>query len=214
MATTATKYSDLVKRLREIDTLQSISGLLGWDEMVMLPPGSSQLRGEQKTALAGVLFDKQTDSILGGLLGDLSKAEGLTDVQSANVREANRGYKKLVSLPKELVQRIASLETEGYNAWNDARKNKDFSKFSAVLSEWVEIGRKKASLIDPCAAPYDVLLDEYEKGLNSTRVDEIFDTVRTRLVPLLKRIKEQVSLNPNPKPNPNPNPNPYLYPIM
>ena len=47
MSSTAVLYENTVIKLREISTLNSISGLLGWDEMVMMPDGSSSLRGKQ-----------------------------------------------------------------------------------------------------------------------------------------------------------------------
>lgn len=51
-------YAELAKRLREISTLNGISGLLGWDEMVMMPPGAAASRGAQKEVMAGVTYDK------------------------------------------------------------------------------------------------------------------------------------------------------------
>jgi Zn-dependent M32 family carboxypeptidase len=38
----------------------------------------------------------------------------------------------------------------------------------------------KARLIDPSSDPYDVLLDDYEKGLTAARLDEIFAEVGGR----------------------------------
>ena len=61
------KYLSVSKKLSEITHLDGISGLLGWDEMVMLPPGSSASRGAQKEVLAGITYDKKADGELGGL---------------------------------------------------------------------------------------------------------------------------------------------------
>lgn len=48
-------------------------------------------RGAQKSALAGVLYDKRTDKQLGGLLQQLKAAAGELDpVQAAVVRDASR----------------------------------------------------------------------------------------------------------------------------
>ena len=50
------------------------------------------------------------------------------------------------------------------------------------LPRWVDISRQKAKFIDPHAEPYDVLLDAYEKGMTSARLDAIFEEVRLGLV--------------------------------
>jgi hypothetical protein len=113
MATTtvAEAYNDTTKKLREINALEGISGLLGWDEMVLMPTGSSGSRGDQKEALAGVLYDKKTSPELGDNLKRLKGCSELSDVQAANVRDAFKDYTHSTAIPKELAQRVAVLET-------------------------------------------------------------------------------------------------------
>ncbi|KAG2426831.1 hypothetical protein HXX76_012882 [Chlamydomonas incerta] len=186
-------YEALCERLKELSALGGISGLLGWDEMVMMPPGAANSRGAQKSALAGVMYDKKTDPTLGALLEALKKAPAgsLDAVAAAVVRDAAKDYIKATALPKELAQRIARLETDAYAAWVKAKQASDFSIFAPFLKEWVEVNREKARLIDPAAPPYDVLLDDYEKGLTSARLDEVFAQVREGLVPLIAAIKSR-----------------------
>lgn len=184
------KYLSLTKRLREISALEGISGLLGWDEMVMLPPGSSASRGAQKEVLAGITYDKRADPELGSLLESLSGGEDLSDVQKANVRIALADHQRLVRVPKDLVQLQAKLETEGYNAWIDARKSADFSKFSPVLNQWIDAKKQEAECIAPGEHTYDTLLYAYEKGMTASRLDEIFTEVKAGLVPLIADIKK------------------------
>ena len=185
------KYLSVSKKLSEITHLDGISGLLGWDEMVMLPPGSSASRGAQKEVLAGITYDKKADGELGGLLETLnSNSAELSDVQKANVRIALADYQRLVRVPKDLVQLQAKLETDGYNAWIDARKSADFSKFSGVLQEWLDAKKQEAQCIAPGDNVYDTLLYAYEKGMTSSRLDEIFSEVKAGLVPLIADIKK------------------------
>lgn len=184
-------YDETAKRLREINALEGISGLLGWDEMVMLPPGSAECRGDQKSALAGVLYDKKTDPSLGKMLTDLKTSTGLNNVQAAVVRDAHKEYIRSSAVPKDLAQRMAKLESTAYEAWVDARKSSDFSKFSDSLEQWVDVNRQRAAFIDPSAPAYDVLLDMYEKGMLSSRLDEVFTEVRAGLVPLIAQLKEK-----------------------
>jgi Zn-dependent M32 family carboxypeptidase len=56
----------------------------------MMPEGAVGSRGAQKSALAGVLYDKKTEKELGQLLEQLKGAAGLDPVQAAVVREAQR----------------------------------------------------------------------------------------------------------------------------
>jgi hypothetical protein len=73
-----TPDEELCKELREIEALQGIQGLLGWDEQTMMPPGAAPARGAQKAALAGTLHEKvspivveigRSDRLIGRLVG-------------------------------------------------------------------------------------------------------------------------------------------------
>eukprot|EP00877_Chromochloris_zofingiensis_P002211 jgi/Chrzof1/11991/Cz06g17100.t1 len=158
----------------------------------MMPSGSAGSRGAQKSALAGVLYDKRTDKELGELLTQLNDQPGDLDaIQAAVVRDAHKAYIRETAIPKQLAQRIASLETEAYQAWVEARKESDYSKFAPFLQQWVDVSHQKAAAIDPNAPVYDVLLDDYEKDMTSERLDKIFTQVREGLVPLIKELKTQ-----------------------
>ena len=58
-----------------------------------------------------------------------------------------------------------------------ARDEADFSQFAPVLQEWVDLLKKYAGAIDSSRPIYDVLLDDFEKGMTSSRLDEIFTEV-------------------------------------
>ena len=56
--------------------------------MVMMPPGAAASRGAQKAAMAGVIYDKETDKELGVLLEKLSlDHSGLDQWAAANIRD-------------------------------------------------------------------------------------------------------------------------------
>lgn len=86
-------YAALCERLREISSLGQISGLLGHDEQVFMPPGAAASRAAQKAALAGVTYEKSVDAELGALIDRLAaKMDRIEDpVQRAVVRDAQVG---------------------------------------------------------------------------------------------------------------------------
>ncbi|CAL5221981.1 g4264 [Coccomyxa viridis] len=187
------EYESLCEKLKEMSTLGGISGLLGWDEMVMMPEGAAACRAAQKSVMAGIMYDKQTDPELGQLLDELSSngSVGFDPFQQAVIREAQRDWVRTTKIPKRIAKRRAELESEGYQAWTTARGESNFAKFAPVLEEWVSLIKETSALIDPSRSPYDVALEEFEKGMTSARIDEIFTQVKEGLVPLLKQIREK-----------------------
>jgi carboxypeptidase Taq len=93
-------------------------------------------------------------------------------------------------MSKELAQRKARLETEGYEAWVKARTAKDFSLFAPKLSEIVQLNRDIADAVDPDLSPYASALDNYEKGMTPERIEEVralLEASRTMLPQALQR---------------------------
>lgn len=76
-----------------------------------MPEGAAGSRGAQKSALAGVLYDKRTDQQLGTLLKQLKEAAAELDpVQAAVVRDAYRwGYMTLIMVMRYRVGMLYQL---------------------------------------------------------------------------------------------------------
>lgn len=186
-------YETLVSKLKDCSALAGISGLLGWDEMVQLPKNAAQARAAQKAALAGVIHERSVDPEIGRLLDTLEKSDlsSLDEFALANIRETRRDYKKSTAVTEDLVRREAALESKGYLQWVTAREQNDFQQFAPVLHEWIEIRMERAAMVDASKPAYDVLADEYSAGLTAARVTEIFNEVKSGLIPFLAEIREK-----------------------
>mmetsp|Transcript_39148 Transcript_39148/g.124614 ORF Transcript_39148/g.124614 Transcript_39148/m.124614 type:complete len:506 (-) Transcript_39148:129-1646(-) len=186
------EYTKLCEQLQEISTISGVTGLLAWDEQVMMPSGAAGVRAKQTSTLAGIIHEKSTDPALGATIEALLPAlEGgdLSASEKAVIRDAHRNYTKATAVPKAMAQRIAELGSRGFQSWAKARAESDFSVFQPVLSEWVDVTREKCALVDPNTAAYDVCLDDFERGMTAARLDEVFGEVREGLVPLLAAIR-------------------------
>lgn len=189
--TTTETYSELARLLRDTAALSGISGLLGWDEMVMMPAGAAASRSRQKAALSAVLHAKSTDPQLGALLEKLKQADDLSEWESATVRKASKQYKKDTALTEEFVRRESAQETRGYTEWVKARQEDDFKGFAPVLKEWVDLKKERAAMVNPSGNAYDTLADDFSAGLTAARITEIFDAVKGELIPFLAELREK-----------------------
>jgi carboxypeptidase Taq len=180
-------YVELKARLREISDLGSLQGLAGWDELTMMPSGegAAEARGRALATLAGVIHAKSTDAELGALLRDAKPTEA-KDV--ANVKRATEAYEKSTKVPSAMAKKQAELGSRGYQVWAKARAEDDFTSFAPVLKEWVALVREKCALVSPEKATYDASMDDYERGLTSARLSEIFTVVRNGVVPLIEEV--------------------------
>ena len=89
----------------------------------------------------------------------------------------------------------ARLESEAFVSWKGAREASDFSKFAPDLSKIFALKSEVAKTTRPeiCerGEAYDGALDQFERGMTSMRLDEIFGETRAGLRPLLARVLEK-----------------------
>ncbi|KAL1915496.1 uncharacterized protein VTP21DRAFT_6620 [Calcarisporiella thermophila] len=188
------KYNELAEVLKEISYLNGAAGVLEWDQNVMMPPGASAVRAKQMSALSGLIHEKSTSKTLGSILNELNtripkEKHDFNEYELANIRIAEHDYSKVTRVPSELVKAKAELQGKGYDVWVNAREKSDWKIFEPIMEEWVRICKEYAKCINPDISPYDVHLDDYERGLTSERLDELFSDLKRDLIPLIHRIK-------------------------
>jgi carboxypeptidase Taq len=188
------KLEQLKTLLAEVADLNNAQALLGWDQQTYMPQGGAEARGNQLATLGKISHQKFTSDEIGQLLGDLEKKFEGADADSDEVRllkVTKHEYDRATRVPAEFVAEFAVVTTKAFEAWVEAREKSDFSIFQPHLEKVVELNQRYVSFFPPADHPYDVLLDQYERGMKTADVKEIFDALRPQQVKLLKAIAEK-----------------------
>mmetsp|Transcript_11453 Transcript_11453/g.17490 ORF Transcript_11453/g.17490 Transcript_11453/m.17490 type:complete len:580 (+) Transcript_11453:78-1817(+) len=199
-------YNDLLVRLREITHLNHASAVLNYDRQVFMPqsdrPQSS--RGKQLAVLATIAHQKSTDPIIGKLIeeatADLNELLKTSSDNNEELLTAKRilelekdAYTKSTCIPDELAARKASLEASANHEWVKARQSNDFASFAPALKDCFDTAKEMASLQrgdeTEDVSLYSQMLDQFEMGMASSRIDELFDQVQSALVPFIAKIR-------------------------
>src|SRR3954467_14199852 len=109
-------YDRLCNHVREAAILNSMQGILGWDERTKLPPAGGEYRAEQMSFLAGIIHKKQTAPEVGDWLAELAESPLAADRYSetgADIVNAKRDYERKTKLPQALVEELAKLSVLG-----------------------------------------------------------------------------------------------------
>ncbi len=191
-------YDVLVARLKRVHVLGSVSGLLGWDEQVNLPPDSSDLRAEQLALIAELHHAAASDPEIGRCLGKLEAGFAeLTPDQTVVVREARRDYDRVTRLPADFVAARARLNSAAYHAWAGAKPVGDFGAFAPFLEQQLEMARREAELLGWGDRPYDYAIDKHDPGLSAAVIDQLFAELKQGLVPLVRRVAAAAARQPS-----------------
>ena len=154
-------YDDFIGRVKELNLLGSLTGLMGWDQETMMPPKGGKLRSEMMAFLSKQSHSRITDPEMGRLLDSL-ESKNLDAEQAANVREIRRAYEKATKLPQELVEEKARHKSQALQVWQEARSENSFEKFRPYLEKTVELTCKTAEYYGYEDNIYDALLDIFD----------------------------------------------------
>jgi carboxypeptidase Taq len=185
------KLDQLKSLLEEVVDLNRVANLLGWDQQTCMPPGGARERGEQMGTIRRLAHIKLASDEMGKVLDDLKPlaAELAPDSDDARlIKVANREYEKRTKVPPELISEVFELSTVAHQAWEQARAENDFPKFQPYLEKMVDLRRRYADCFAPYEHVYDPLLAEFEPGMKTVEVQEIFTALRPKQVELIKQI--------------------------
>jgi carboxypeptidase Taq len=183
------KLEQLKERLGEVADIGRAANVLGWDQQVNMPPGGNEARGQQLATLSKIAQEKFIADEVGSLIDDLKQEfDGADTDEAAMVRVAARNYDKAKRVPPSFIAEQAVVTSRAFEAWVQARSKSDFSIFQPHLEKVVELVHQYVSFFPTGDHPYDTLLDDFEPGMKTAEVKEIFDGLRPKQVKLIKAI--------------------------
>lgn len=185
-------YRELEKRFRRLSLIGDSLAMLHWDRSVMMPEGGAAARAEQIAALDVLAHELLCAHDMGELLAGAADCATLDTWQAANLREMRRRFMHGSALPARLVEARSRACAQSEMAWREARPKSDFAALLPFMQRVLDLTREaaqaKAAALD--CAPYDALLDEYEPGGKSARIDRLFAELESFLPDLLGRVLE------------------------
>lgn len=183
------KLAELQKKLY---AYQAADSALYLDGTTVAPKDTAEGRGVALGILAGERHKLFSAPEVGELLDFLwERKDELEHPVRRQVEELRRSYAQLTRIPADEYMEYAMLTNEASDVWRRAKEQNDFELFRPVLEKLVAFNVKFAGYYDSTKAPYDALLNEYERGVDMAYLDGFFTTLRERIVPLIHAIGEK-----------------------
>ncbi|PRO64424.1 carboxypeptidase M32 [Alkalicoccus urumqiensis] len=179
--------------MQKTEHLKEAAGLMAWDLRTYAPKKGAAGRGEAVGTLSEMIFERETSEEMRSFLNELP---GRTDnkVTEASLRECRRTFDKLTNVPQEEYKAFVVLTTQSEKAWEEAKETGDFQTFAPYLKDIVDFQRRYAEWKGYEGEKYNALLDDFEPGLTTEKIDDVFAKLKQELVPLV----EQISTKKNP----------------
>ncbi|MBX3020289.1 MAG: carboxypeptidase M32 [Bdellovibrionales bacterium] len=178
-----TSYEKLEARFLQISRLNDARSILGWDEAVMMPTGSSDSRNQTLAELAGVIQNLSISPEIGDWLGEAEGDPQLLPAQKANVREMKRIYTEMTAVPSELNQKLVVARMTSEQKWRTLRGQNDWAGFMPYMEEVLKLTREATRLLAEKRglSLYDAALSTFSNGLTTQVVEKLFTEIKSFL---------------------------------
>ena len=164
--------------------------LLSWDSSTVAPKGCFEARGDSIAALSQMEYELTTSKEFTDAVNYLyDNRSSLDEITSHEIEVLKERVDKQLKIPVEEVMEAAKLFSMANSIWVDAKQSNDFSKFKDTLEKIVAYERRYVNYLkSDKLSGYDILLDEYERGMTSKEYDKFFDCLKEKLVPFVKKV--------------------------
>ena len=169
--------------------------VLAWDQETKMPKNGNKFRAQQLSTLAEISHDFSTNKDYGKLLNNLNSDNSLNTDQRRNISLSLKTFNKSKKYKSEFIIEESKLVSNAFQKWRLAKDKNDFSIFEESLNKLVDLRVEECEILGYDNHPYDALLNQYEPGLNTSEVDEIFSNVKDFLVPFIKKISNSNKIN-------------------
>ena len=166
-----------------------------FDGATIAPENGAAARGEAMAALAGEHHELLTSNDAVALVSELEQGVAAGEISDpklvAQIRTLARDQREALAFPTEEVEAWSRLTCEADAVWHKAKVADDWASFEPYIDRIVASLKRQAAYLDDTRDPYDVWLDQYERGMDSAAFDRFFGQVRETVVPLVQAIGER-----------------------
>lgn len=184
------KLEKLRKYQKEIFDLQHCINVIGWDLRISTPRDEKEEVVALISGLEDKLFKLQTNNDYEILLKGAIESDEFKELSLSEQRYINnllKNYYKKVNVPNDFYIEYTEFLHKSTIVWEEAKKNNDYNIFKPYLEKVIELTKKYYSYINFDGDLYDVMLNEYEAGLTSDDIDNLFSELKEKILPIIPK---------------------------
>ncbi len=166
--------------------------LFSWDNETLAPENAIELTSHIIGTLSMESYSLLVNDNVKSLLEQLSKADDLTEAETAIVRILTKQQEDIWKIPPEEYREYNELSAIASSIWAKAKEENNFLSFAPSLKKIISFQKKFASYRKKEGQSlYNVLLNDYEEGITTQFLDHFFGKLHTHLVPLIQKIGQK-----------------------
>ncbi len=179
---------------KEIFTLQHTINILNWDLIISTPPKEKDNVIALISSYESNLFKLKTSKEYGDILKKTINSQEYNNLSDSEKRYINRLYKNYLQsekIPHDFYVKYIELIHKSTSVWEQAKENNDYDSFKPYLKDVIEATKTYYSYLNKGENLYDTMLDSYEEGLTCEVIDKLFNELKVKLIPLIKKLDDK-----------------------
>jgi len=186
-------YAAFQTEIARINDILCAVNLMSWDARTMMPSGGVEARGHQVATLTALARDLATGDAMrramDGARTELASAPH-GDIRLRAVAQAAAEIETLRRIPARIIAEMAGLKPRAHAAWVAARAANDFAGYAPLLERMMAMQHQISAAIGGGTHPYDPLIGMFEPGMTYARLQGLYGTLKSALVPLIQKAAE------------------------
>ena len=183
-------FEELQPFLDKNMAIETALTLLSWDNETLAPEESIEFTAKAIGVLADEAFRSFVNPEVREILTKLDEhKEELEDTEKAILKNLLKSYEQMEKIPPEENKEFSELTAVAGNIWAKAKNNNNFAEYAPTLEKIIYFQKKFAEYRRKDGEKlYDILLDDYEEGFNTEKLDAFFNKIKEEIVPLIKEV--------------------------
>lgn len=185
-------FEKLLEYLKQIEFLSYIVAMMRWEMDTVAPKKSFDylINASTKYEMESFRLSQNNEYIT--LIENVINSEefsNLNEMQKKYIIKIKNDFYKMKNVPEDFYQEYCELRNKSLNSWVEAKEKNDYEIFKPYLIKIINYTKKYYEFMYPNNENlYDCMLNDYEEGINSNMIDNLFSRLKDEIVPIIKKL--------------------------
>lgn len=189
---TVQQEKEFLEYVKKMSSYNEALALIYWDLRTGAPKKGIEQRSEVIGMLSSEVFKMSVSEEMAAYIANLTR-KNISEISQKALEECKKNYERNKKIPAEEYKEYVILQSKAESVWEEAKANSDFAMFRPYLEKLVEMTKRFIDYWGYKGNKYDTLLDIYEPGITVDILDQIFNELRNKLVPLVLQVADSVN---------------------
>lgn len=181
---------ELKEYLQKIEDLEYLNQVLSFESSTILPSSSIEYIDRLTTDIQMNIFDLKRNKQYISLINKVLKKNNLSNEEEYFIEYLKKEYERHKNVPRDFYKKHIELLNIVNNKYNEAIVNNDFEIVKPYFKKLIKDNKVLYKYqFSNCKNIYEKMLGDFEQGLSTNEIDNLFNDLKNSVMDLIKNQK-------------------------